>query len=676
MEKRPNKSESYRTLLNMFRQAYGNAPIACLADWDASGITFTILGTEEAIKTKSLPYTSIALGDLLYANATPDWVRLAGNTTTTKKYLSQTGTGTASATPAWDEFTAADIAVGTAQSQFLITGALPYTWEVKTLDQTKTILGINTTDSPTFATVKLTELAPGYIPFHYSDALGLANSEIYYNFSLGKVSIGTTEVLKKLTVEDQLGAAVGFAGLTEASCEFIMKNSSSSRVSFSSMLSGITTNTEGSHTGYLAFYTATAGSLTEKLRILSTGRVSIGATSTNWLLGVHSATEYQGSIYLGNNTPFIQFVHTGTTEGLLIGVASAATKLWGGVVSAGECVVRYPGGKMHFVPNNSYSYPAITCRSNARVGINNSDPDSNLQIGDSVAAGTQLYLHIEGKASDLYFGQSAGTLFGYSPGTAGLMLQNAVIPLVLGNFTNEKLQFGTNNLIRMTIEADGNVGIGVTPEAKLSVNGGAHIGGSTDPGDNNLLVDGTGLFVSTVRTTTSIYRRYYHVALGSANPGASGATWVEAGANTTGGWRLTNSAWLLRGQTDIHSDWDGASNMTVNVKFMVNIDNTGGADADTVDLKLTAYYKGVGDTATKSQTVEVATIVGKSAQYKGFSASFAIDWDAASNVVEVGDSIAFLLNLETDSSEVDDIVIVSMEYFYNTTHIGIESGDT
>ncbi|NEP05416.1 MAG: hypothetical protein F6K34_11665 [Okeania sp. SIO4D6] len=38
---------------------------------------------------------------------------------------------------------------------------------------------------------------------------------------------------------------------------------------------------------------------------------------------------------------------------------------------------------------------------------------------------------------------------------------------------------------------EGNVGIGTTtPQAKLSINGGLHVGGDSDPGDNNLLVDG------------------------------------------------------------------------------------------------------------------------------------------------------------------------------------------
>lgn len=193
----------------------------------------------------------------------------------------------------------------------------------------------------------------------------------------------------------------------------------------------------------------------------------------------------------------------------------------------------------------------------------------------------------------------------------------------------------------------------------------------TDDG-TNVTLTGAGYH----RASTARYRRYYHMPLGSANPGASGPTWVNAGANTTGGWRLTNAAWLLRGQTDVHADWDGASDLKFEVHFMVNIDNTGGADTDTVDIKAVVYYKGVGETVTKSQTLEVATVVGKSPQYKQFEALFTIDWDAALNVVEVHDVIAIVLNLETDTSEVDDIVVTSMNCYYNSAHVGIESGDT
>lgn len=49
------------------------------------------------------------LGDLLYGGASGAGTRLAGNTSTTKKYLSQTGDGAGSAAPAWAQVAVADI---------------------------------------------------------------------------------------------------------------------------------------------------------------------------------------------------------------------------------------------------------------------------------------------------------------------------------------------------------------------------------------------------------------------------------------------------------------------------------------------------------------------------------------------------------------------------------------
>jgi hypothetical protein len=56
------------------------------------------------------------LGDIIYATAASAWARLAGNTTTTRKFLRQTGDGTNSAAPAWDTLVAADIPVASLYS--------------------------------------------------------------------------------------------------------------------------------------------------------------------------------------------------------------------------------------------------------------------------------------------------------------------------------------------------------------------------------------------------------------------------------------------------------------------------------------------------------------------------------------------------------------------------------
>ena len=182
-------------------------------------------------------------------------------------------------------------------------------------------------------------------------------------------------------------------------------------------------------------------------------------------------------------------------------------------------------------------------------------------------------------------------------------------------------------------------------------------------------------FNTPLRSTTASYRRYYHLPVAAFNPGASGATFVPPSANLVGGYRLDAAGEVLYFDSDIHADWDAASDIDVEVYFAVNVDNTGGGGGDTVDLKLISYYNAVGDVACKTQTVEVATVVGASAQYKVFKAEFAINYDEVDNVVEVGDILGFILNLETDTSEVDDVVILHASLYYHTTHVGIESGD-
>jgi len=90
---------------------------------------------------------------------------------------------------------------------------------------------------------------------------------------------------------------------------------------------------------------------------------------------------------------------------------------------------------------------------------------------------------------------------------------------------------------------------------------------------------------------------------------------------------------------------------------------------------LVAYYKGFGDTATKSQTISSSDTVGASAQYKQFHHEIEIDWDYVDNVLEVGDVISFVLSLATGTSDIDDITINEVSFYYPTTHVGIETLD-
>lgn len=65
------------------------------------------------------------LGDIIYAGAAAVWTRLAGNITTTRKFLRQTGDGAASAAPAWDILVAADYPDFVASGVSHAKGAVP-----------------------------------------------------------------------------------------------------------------------------------------------------------------------------------------------------------------------------------------------------------------------------------------------------------------------------------------------------------------------------------------------------------------------------------------------------------------------------------------------------------------------------------------------------------------------
>lgn len=67
--------------------------------------------------------TAYALGDILYSGATNSLSRLAGNTTTTRNFLRQTGTGSVSAAPAWDTVTKTDVGLSNVENTALSTWA-------------------------------------------------------------------------------------------------------------------------------------------------------------------------------------------------------------------------------------------------------------------------------------------------------------------------------------------------------------------------------------------------------------------------------------------------------------------------------------------------------------------------------------------------------------------------
>lgn len=74
----------------------------------ASGTFQRSNGTAWVASSSTIQDTYV-LGDIIYASATNTLIALAGNTTTAKQYLSQTGTGVASQAPSWSTIDGGDI---------------------------------------------------------------------------------------------------------------------------------------------------------------------------------------------------------------------------------------------------------------------------------------------------------------------------------------------------------------------------------------------------------------------------------------------------------------------------------------------------------------------------------------------------------------------------------------
>jgi len=89
-----------------------NSVFAGPSSGGAGAPTYRALVASDIPPLSYLTNPMTTLGDLMYEDAVPSPVRLAGNITTTKKYLSQTGNGSISAAPAWSQVAFGDIAAG------------------------------------------------------------------------------------------------------------------------------------------------------------------------------------------------------------------------------------------------------------------------------------------------------------------------------------------------------------------------------------------------------------------------------------------------------------------------------------------------------------------------------------------------------------------------------------
>ncbi len=168
--------------------------------------------------------------------------------------------------------------------------------------------------------------------------------------------------------------------------------------------------------------------------------------------------------------------------------------------------------------------------------------------------------------------------------------------------------------------------------------------------------DGTSGFVKEYALPAIVFR----ITGGTPTP-------VDPDANSVGGYQLNDVAEELSFQTHMDTEWDANSDITIELFFEVNVDNTGGNVADTVDFVVDCFMKGDGEVATRNQTLTSPVTVGQSPQFRQFKAEFTLDFDDGTDPVNPDDTLGIIVNLDTAASEVDDIILNYVEFKYQTT---------
>jgi len=146
------------------------------------------------------------LGDIEYESGANTASRLAGNTTTTKKYLSQTGNGSVSAAPAWVQVAAADLSDGNTGTGPIVHGTNPAIASPSTTGtdngsetlQNKTLTGASSGNSVTL----LNEQGP------VSQLTGNSSAQTMYTYTLAANTLGAGKGVRiRCWVQHTVGSA-------------------------------------------------------------------------------------------------------------------------------------------------------------------------------------------------------------------------------------------------------------------------------------------------------------------------------------------------------------------------------------------------------------------------------------------------------------------------------------
>ncbi|MBV6646859.1 MAG: hypothetical protein KI790_15485 [Cyclobacteriaceae bacterium] len=283
------------------------------------------------------------------------------------------------------------------------------------------------------------------------------------NFTTGKVGIGTTSLSIGNTGVNNL--VIGDA----SSSEGLVVNAKSTNdgiLAFASDGNMVSRFIYNNPSGTLNYYKHGVGNL---FSINSNGRIGIGTTSPSWNLEINDGDNVYSTIH-----------STGANSLAGLGLVNDA-RTW---------VVRVEGedDDKFQIRDASANAQRLTINTNGYTGIGTTIPlvrlqlsNANLNLQSDVIYNQESLLILEDEDAQMDLVSDAGGSWGSEltfkeVNSSGNLVNNWGIIRTTGSTPDLKFQFGNNansptNTTLVSIKANGNVGIGVNPTEKLTVDG-------------------------------------------------------------------------------------------------------------------------------------------------------------------------------------------------------------
>ena len=298
----------------------------------------------------------------------------------------------------------------------------------------------------------------GYVGYdHNTDTMNLATgaSPAISIDSSGNVGIGTDSPADLLHVKDTSSVVGGHQIIAEGGT-----GGYGAGISFQSPLTGgslaemarITADGEASwnttattQDAGLRFYTSLDGTVAERLRILANGNTTFKANNSG-----------QGPILTLENTD--TSITTNDVLGQIDFYANDGSTGGTGQKATIQALAENSSGTSVGLSFGTSPFPNTTASERMRI-----DANGNVGIGTASPTFASGYsgLHINKDYPEIHL---TNTNSGATASDGFKIQQNSASNIFLWNYENAFLAIGTNNTERLRIDADGNVGIGCTPE--------------------------------------------------------------------------------------------------------------------------------------------------------------------------------------------------------------------